>query len=69
MAHPKHEAVRRCFRGCCGYCGVSETDAGGALTVDHFLPTSAKGDDGDDNLIYACFRCNSYEGELVPDCQ
>jgi hypothetical protein len=66
MAHPKLEEVRRRFRGCCGYCGVSETDSGGALTVDHFDPQSAGGDDSEQNLIYACFRCNTYKGEWRP---
>ncbi len=54
MAHPKHHAVRQRYGGCCGYCGLSETDTGGELTVDHFRPLSAGGDDGDGNLVYAC---------------
>jgi hypothetical protein len=62
MAHPRLE-VRRRFDGRCGYCGVSESDTGGLLTVDHFLPLSAGGDDSDANLIYACFRCNTYKGD------
>lgn len=55
---------RYAFR--CGYCGVSETDAGGELTVDHFRPASAGGDDSDDNLVYACVRCNQHKGALLP---
>jgi hypothetical protein len=31
---------------------VSETDAGGELTVDHYDPVSAGGDDSPENLIY-----------------
>jgi hypothetical protein len=66
MAHPRHEEVRRRYHRCCGYCGVSETETGGELTVDHYQPVSAGGDDRDDNLIYACFRCNTYKGDFYP---
>lgn len=45
----------------CGYCDVSEVDAGGELTVDHYRPLSA---DSDDNLVYACFRCNLFKGDF-----
>jgi hypothetical protein len=66
MAHPRHEEVRRRFGFRCGYCGVSETDTGGELTVDHHQPVAADGDDSDDNLVYACFRCNTYKGDFCP---
>ena len=58
MAHRRLAHVRDLYRQKCGYCGVSEVDSGGELTVDHFRPTSAGGNDSDDNLVYACFRCN-----------
>lgn len=67
MAHPRLQIVRERYSNCCGYCGVSETDAGGELTVDHFRPLSAGGDDSDDNLVYACIRCNQYKGILLPE--
>jgi len=51
----------------CGYCGVSEEDVGGELTVDHFHPAAAGGDDSDENLVYACVRCNQYKGALLPE--
>lgn len=66
MAHPKHREVRQRYQQCCGYCGVSETDAGGELTVDHYRPVTAGGEDGEDNLVYACFRCNTYKGDFFP---
>ncbi len=66
MAHPKHEQVRQRFQFCCGYCGIRETDAGGELTVDHYRPVTAGGDDSEENLIYACFRCNTYKGDFWP---
>ncbi len=47
----------------CEYCGISETDAGGELTIDHFQPQSANGSDNTENLVYACFRCNLYKSD------
>ena len=67
MAHPKHDAVRRRYERQCGYCGVSEGDTGGELTVDHFRPISAAGDEADNNLVYCCFRCNTYKGDFWPN--
>jgi hypothetical protein len=67
MAHPRHEEIRRRYGGRCGYCGVTETETGGELTVDHFRPVIAAGGDGDDNLVYACFRCNTYKADFFPD--
>jgi hypothetical protein len=58
--------VRARWGACCGYCGVSEDDIGGDLTVDHFVPVAAGGDDSDDNLVYACFRCNLFKGDFHP---
>ena len=48
----------------CEYCGVSETDSGGELTVDHFHPQSKSGGDDEENLVYCCFRCNAYKGDF-----
>ncbi|SRR6266545_4049325 len=67
MAHPKHNEVRLRYGLRCGYCGVGEVDTGGELTVDHHRPVSAGGDDRDENLVYACFRCNLYKGDFFPD--
>ncbi len=66
MAHPRHQWVRQRYGYRCGYCGVSETDVGGELTVDHFQPVSAGGDDSDDNLVHACPRCNQYKSDFHP---
>jgi HNH endonuclease len=67
MAHPKLQAVRERYAFRCGYCGVSEADVGGELTVDHFRPVVAGGDESDENLVYACARCNQYKGALLPE--
>jgi hypothetical protein len=66
VPHPKHEEVRRRYEFQCGYCGISETDAGGELTVDHYNPVSSGGTDADENLVYACFRCNTNQGAILP---
>ena len=69
MAHPKHDDVRERYQYQCGYCGISEVDAGGELTVDHYQPVSAGGNDDDENLVYACIRCNQYKSDYWPDVQ
>lgn len=69
MAHAKHEQVRERYGFRCGYCGVTETDTGSELTVDHFRPVSRDGDDGDDNLVYSCFKCNLFKGGFYPNAE
>ena len=66
MAHPKHAAVRARYQFRCGYCSVTEIETGGELTIDHHRPTSAGGDDSDDNLVYCCFRCNTFKADFHP---
>ena len=56
--------VRQRANFACEYCGVSEENAGGELTVDHFRPRSKDGGDDIDNLIYCCVRCNLYKGDF-----
>lgn len=67
MAHPLLQTVRQRYAFRCGYCGVSEVEVGGELTVDHFRPVSAGGEDREENLVYACVRCNQYKGVLLPE--
>ncbi len=50
----------------CEYCGVSETDVGSELTIDHFQPLSKGGDNRLENLIYCCARCNEHKGAYWP---
>lgn len=47
---------------CCSYCGVSETDAGSELTIDHIEPRYHGGDDNPENLVYCCHPCNEFKG-------
>ena len=66
MPRPDLDLIRQRYAYACGYCGVSETSAGGILTIDHFRPLAAGGDDDLDNLVYACTRCNQYKHMYWP---
>lgn len=59
--------VRERFAFRCGYCQVDEVAAGATLTVDHHRPRSCGGTDHDDNLVYACSRCNEHKGAYWHD--
>jgi len=60
------EQVRQRAKGACEYCGITENDAGGLLTIDHYHPQSKGGSDHIDNLIYCCNRCNTYKFNYFP---
>lgn len=60
------EQVRQRARCACEFCGVSETDVGGLLTIDHFQPQSKGGSDELENLIYSCASCNQYKQDYWP---
>ncbi len=59
--------VRRRAAHACEFCGVSEIDVGGELTIDHFRPTSKGGTDELENLLYCCSRCNLYRQAYWPE--
>jgi hypothetical protein len=61
------QQVRERANFACEYCGVTETDAGGELTVDHYQPQSKGGADVLENLIYCCIRCNQYKADYWTD--
>jgi hypothetical protein len=63
MRPSDRRALRERHRFRCGYCGTSEVDAGGELTVDHFQPQAAGGTDRPENWVYACIICNDYKGQ------
>jgi hypothetical protein len=58
--------VRQRANCACEYCGVTETDSGAELTVDHFRPRSCGGEDSQDNLLYCCYRCNQFKADYWP---
>lgn len=62
----ERDVVRQRAHFACEFCGVSETDAAGQLTVDHFRPRAKGGEDSLDNLVYACIRCNVYKQDYWP---
>jgi HNH endonuclease len=59
--------VRQRANFACEFCGVTETDSGGELTIDHFFPRARGGGDDPDNLLYSCIRCNQYKADYWPD--
>jgi HNH endonuclease len=63
MRRKEHQALRERYVFRCGYCGISEADAGALLTTDHFQPRSRGGSDEPDNLVYSCHACNEFKGE------
>lgn len=63
MRREEREALRRRFGFRCGYCSVTETDAGSELTVDHFQPRTQGGTDEPGNLVYCCHACNEFKGD------
>jgi hypothetical protein len=60
------EQVRHRAHGACEFCGITEIDAGGMLTIDHFQPRTKAGSDTLENLIYACVACNQYKQDYWP---
>ena len=64
MRPSDRRALRELYRFCCGYCGTSEIDAGGELTVDHFWPQSAGGSDTPDNWVYSLVAQRQRSREL-----
>lgn len=63
VSEETRQKVRERANFSCEYCGISETDSGSELTVDHFQPISKGGSDEEINLVYCCFRCNIYKGD------
>lgn len=56
------ENIFRRDKNKCGYC-----ESRNNLTIDHIYPKSRGGKDNWENLISACFRCNSIKGDKTPD--
>ena len=60
------DQVRERAHFACEYCGVKETDSGGALTIDHFQPRSRGGPDDFENLLYET-RSQTPFGNALPE--
>jgi len=66
MTEALREQIRQRAHFACEFCGVSETDTGGELTIDHFQPKAYGGSDSLENLLYCCARCNQYKMDYWP---
>ncbi|GAB4467387.1 MAG: hypothetical protein OHK0029_39310 [Armatimonadaceae bacterium] len=55
--------LRQIYAFACGYCGISESETGSELTVDHFVPLAHGGTDDIANLVYACHACNEFKAD------
>ena len=60
------DEVRRRANFACEFCGVTEADTAGEMTIDHFRPRREGGEDSAENLVYCCFRCNVYKADYWP---
>ena len=60
------QIIRQRAHYACEFCGVTETDAGGELTIDHFHLQTKGGTDILENLLYCCYRCNQYKADYWP---
>lgn len=62
MTEQERFALRERYSFRCGYCGVSEEDAGSLHTTDHFHPRSHGGGHEESNWVYCCRTCNEFKG-------
>jgi HNH endonuclease len=69
LAASIREQVRRRAQYACEFCGTTEIDAGGMLTIDHFQPRAKAGSDTLENLSYACIACNQYKQDYWPQAE
>ncbi|MEM7532517.1 MAG: HNH endonuclease signature motif containing protein [Chloroflexota bacterium] len=60
------QQVRERANFACEFCGVTEVDMVGELTIDHYRPQTKGGGDELDNLIYSCLRCNQQKSNYWP---
>jgi len=67
ISSSQRELVRTRANYACEFCTVDESNTGGLLTIDHFVPQSKGGSDELENLIYCCSRCNSYKQDYFPN--
>ncbi len=64
MRPDERETLRHRFQFRCGYCGVSERDAGAELTVDLFQPHSQAGLHEPENWVSCCHACNEFKADF-----
>ena len=59
------DVLRRRANGRCEYCQRREGTKAYAFHIDHIRPLSHGGSSDDDNLAFACFRCNVMKGTNI----
>jgi hypothetical protein len=62
MTSETRDRARERYEARCGDCGVTDVAIGSTLTIDHHRPRSRGGRDDDENMVYACPRCNEHKG-------
>jgi hypothetical protein len=65
MAHPRHDFVRSRAGSACEYCRIPATVYAGLFTTEHIIARQHGGSDRDDNLAFACARCNLHKGPNI----
>lgn len=65
MAHPRHDFIRARAGGACEYCRLPESVYPGLYVTEHVIARQHGGPDRDDNLAYACCRCNLHKGPNI----
>jgi hypothetical protein len=65
MAHPRHDFVAQRAGRVCEYCRIPESLYRAVFVSDHIIARQHGGSDSDDNLAYACLRCNQHKGPNI----
>lgn len=65
MAHPRHDFVASRAGSACEYCRIPASLYCGPFVTEHIIARQHGGSDNDDNLAYACVRCNLHKGPNI----
>jgi hypothetical protein len=65
MAHPRHDFIAVRAGRACECCRIPEALYKGLYVSDHIIANQHGGSDRDDNLAYACSRCNLHKGPNI----
>lgn len=61
------EDIKAEFNYSCAYCGKAWHEINGVLTQDHVIPLEQGGPYAKENIVPACFSCNSSKGPRTPE--
>lgn len=62
MSEETRDSVRKRAKGRCEYCHLPDHADEWPFHVEHIIARQHGGDDGEDNLCWACLRCNTCKG-------